>query len=111
MSLINEQWEFLQDVAALITFIAKVGLTATGGELYRTTYQQAEYVRTGRSKTPNSKHLKRLAIDLNFFKDGELVSDKESLHSVGDYWEHLDPANNWGGHWDFYDPGHFQRSI
>ena len=41
----------------------------TGGELARTPEQQAIYFKTGRSKTMNSIHLKRCAIDLNFFKD------------------------------------------
>jgi peptidoglycan L-alanyl-D-glutamate endopeptidase CwlK len=112
MSLVNEQWEFLQDVAALITFIAKKELTASGGELYRTEYQQAEYLRTGKSKTSNSMHLKRLAIDLNFFKDGVLLMDKKSLQPLGDWWEGLSEQNKWGGNFEsFYDGGHFERHI
>ncbi len=51
----------------------------TGGELARTPEQQAIYVKTGRSKTLNSIHLKRCAIDLNFFKDGKIIWDKDVL--------------------------------
>ena len=110
-TLVEQQWDFLQDIAALIVFIDKCGLVATGGELFRTPYQQAEYIRTGRTKTSNSKHLKRLALDLNFFKDGELISDKGTLQPVGDYWESLNVKNAAGMNWDFYDPAHFERKA
>ena len=58
----------------------------------------------------NSIHLKRCAIDLNFFKDGKLTYDIPTLKPVGDYWESLHPKNQWGGNWkSFKDVPHFQR--
>lgn len=116
MSLNRQQAIFLQHVAELIRKAPELGLTITGGELYRTPEQQAMYLRDGRSKTMNSQHLKRLAIDLNFFveqPDGSLrlVYDDERVRQLGQFWESLDPsANRWGGSWSsFKDVPHFER--
>lgn len=111
MSLVAEQAAFLLDVAQLIQKATELGWTVTGGELYRTAEQQQIYVKTGRSKTMNSNHLKRLAIDLNFFQqDRKLVYSKAALQAIGDYWESLNPKNSWGGNWSsFKDVPHFER--
>jgi hypothetical protein len=69
MSLSQEQAAFLLDACKLILHATEQGFVVTGGELSRTPEQQAIYVKTGRSKTMNSIHLKRCAIDLNFFKE------------------------------------------
>jgi peptidoglycan L-alanyl-D-glutamate endopeptidase CwlK len=112
MSLVQEQQLFLLDACRLIAFATKQGFVVTGGELFRTTEQQEIYVKTGRSKTMNSNHLKRCAIDLNFFKSGELVYDKKVLQPLGDYWESLNKKNSWGGNWNsFKDVPHFERRV
>lgn len=115
MSLVREQAVFLLQVAELIRKASELGFQASGGELFRTTEQQALHVQNGRSTTMNSQHLKRLAIDLNFFKtaaDGELklTYEVEELRPLGQFWESLDPANRWGGNWSsFKDTPHFER--
>jgi hypothetical protein len=49
---------------------------------------------------------------LNFFKDGKLTYDIPTLKPVGEYWESLNPKNQWGGHWkSFKDVPHFQRTV
>ena len=111
MSVVAEQAAFLLDVAKLINKATELGFTVTGGELFRTAEQQQIYVKTGRSKTMNSNHLKRCAIDLNFFRDGKLVYDVPTLKPVGEYWQSLHPKNRWGGLWRFVDIPHFQRDI
>lgn len=111
MSLVKEQNKFLLDVAELIQYADNIGIVLTGGELFRTKEQQSIYVNTGKSKTFNSKHLKRLAIDFNFFIDGFLTYDKEKLQALGDFWECLDKKNRWGGNWKFVDTPHFERNI
>ena len=114
MSLVQQQNIFLLHVAELIRKAAELGFLASGGELYRTAEQQAIHMKAGRSKTLNSQHLKRLAIDLNFFMptaDGKLTLtyDVEALRPLGEFWESLDPANRWGGKWNFKDTPHFER--
>ena len=110
MSLVPKQAAFLLDAAKLIQYATALGFTVTGGELFRTPEQQEIYVKSGRSKTMNSNHLKRLAIDLNFLRDGNLVYDIPALKPVGEYWESLSPKNSWGGNWTtFKDVPHFER--
>jgi hypothetical protein len=114
MNLSAEQNAFLLDVAKLINFIdnSDESVVVTGGELYRTLEQQQIYFKEGKSKTMNSNHLRRLAIDLNFIKGGVLVSDKDSLQKYGDYWESLNPINRWGGKFsNLADTDHFERNV
>jgi predicted chitinase len=113
--LVREQSVFLLHLCELIRKAGELGFSASGGELYRTPEQQALHVRNGRSTTMASQHLKRLAIDLNFFRDGVdgrpmLVYDVDALRPLGQYWESLDSANRWGGNWtNFKDTPHFER--
>jgi len=116
MGLVEKQAEFLVDVTKLLAKANKLGFVVTGGELHRTVEQQKIYIEQGRSKTMNSKHLSRLAIDLNFFKKKEnggleLTYKVADLKPIGYYWESLNPKNNWGDNWNsFKDTPHFQRS-
>lgn len=115
MSLVQKQAEFLIHVTQLLQKSYELNFIVTGGELYRTVDQQKLYIQQGRSKTMNSKHLKRLAIDLNFFTQDEngkleLTYDKDALQPLGEFWESLHPENKWGGNWrSFKDTPHFER--
>lgn len=112
MALVDEQAAFLQDFARLIVHANSLGWKVTAGELHRTPEQQAIYVKTGRSKTMDSQHGRRLAGDLNFFKNGKLVYDVEELRPLGEFWESLNPKNKWGGFWkSFKDVPHFERRV
>jgi predicted chitinase len=113
--LVREQSVFMQQVGELLRRADAAGFGVAGGELYRTPEQQALYIQNGRSATMSSQHLKRLAIDLNFFREAgdgsaQFVSDADTLRPLGQYWEGLDPANVWGGNWgNFKDLTHFER--
>lgn len=112
MSLSQEQAAFLLDTCKLIQYATEQGWMVTGGELYRTPEQQEIYLKTGRSKTMASNHLKRCAIDLNFFKNGQLIWDKQQLAPLGQYWESLNPKNRWGGNFkSLVDVPHFERNV
>ncbi len=112
MSLVNEQFEFLKDVCKLIDFAISKGFVITGGELQRPEAMQVIYVKEGKSKTMASYHLKKTAIDLNFFLNGELTYDKAVLAPVGAYWESLNPKNRWGGNFKtLVDTPHFERQV
>lgn len=113
MKLSDHQHEFLRDVVKLLGYAHSLGWKVTGGELRRTEYQQREYIRIGKSKTMNSKHLKKCAIDLNFFEPvtHKYTTSKAKLQKLGDYWEALNDRNSWGGNWkSFRDTPHFQRN-
>jgi len=112
MSLMKEQAAFLLDICLLIEHATNEGFVVTGGELARTPEQQAIYVKTGRSKTMDSIHLKRCAMDLNFFKDGQIIWDKKILEPIGLFWEQLYPKNRWGGNFkSLVDCPHFERNV
>ena len=66
------------------------------------------------AKTLDSQHCRRMAIDLNIFKDMgdeyKYTVEKCDIQIIGDFWESLDKKNNWGGNWsDFQDTVHFER--
>lgn len=112
MSNVREQASFLLDVCLLVNKATEMGFQVTAGELYRTPEQQEIYVKTGRSRTMNSLHLQRRAVDLNFFWQGKLTYDKNLLAPLGAYWESLHPLNSWGGNGiKLVDVPHWSRGI
>ena len=118
MSLSKHQRVFSRNVAKLILFAFDNGIELTFGEAYRTREQQLIYVQTGKSKTMNSNHLRRLAVDFNFFKNGNLTYNWDDVKKIGDYWETLHPLNRWGGDWNknnvkdgFIDTPHFEMNV
>jgi hypothetical protein len=107
---VEAQAEFLLHVAALILKATEMGFVVTAGELYRTPEQQQIYIKTGRSRTMNSLHIQRRAVDLNFFLSGKLTYDKSVLAPLGAFWESLHPLNSWGGNGiKLVDTPHFSR--
>lgn len=127
MRLREKQSIFALNVAKLIAFAYKNGYEITLGEAYRTKSMQLLYfmgyklmvfcgslklVKTKHlSKTMKSKHLIRLAIDINLFKDGRLLGkeDKELFEPLATYWKILNKNNTCGYFWG-WDLGHFQMS-
>lgn len=109
MSTLGQHQEaFARHVAFLLARAFELGYEVRIGEAQRAAEQQKIYVETRRSKTMNSMHLKKCAIDLHFTKDGALCYPKE----LGDFWESLDSLNQWGGNWrSFKDAPHFQRTV
>ena len=112
MKLSQHQQVFVQQTAQLIIRANSLGVNLTFGEAYRTLEQQSIYFRDGLTRTMDSYHMTRLAVDFNFFIKGELVYRHPLISLLGNYWESLDIKNTWGGHFHrFYDGGHFERSV
>jgi hypothetical protein len=112
MKLSKHQQIFTTNIARLIVFANTQDIELTFGEAFRTKYQQEEHVRQGKSKTMNSNHLRRLAVDFNPFLEGKLTYKREDVEVLGEYWELLDKNNRWGGNFtSFYDPCHFEMNI
>lgn len=109
MTLRQHQSAFALDVARLIEFAYKNGMEFTFGETYRTEEQQRIYVQKGLSRTMDSWHRKRLAIDLNLFLAGVYITTAEPYRPLGDYWKSLNEHNRWGGDWGLGDANHFER--
>ncbi len=108
MTLGEQQEIFAKDIVALLIKAFTLGYNVRLGEAQRPVEMQEIYVRDGRSKTMNSQHLKKLAFDLFFTKNNEVVYPQE----LGDYWESLSPENRWGGNWtSFKDKPHYERYV
>ena len=128
MKLSQHQQIFTQNIALLILKANSLGINLTFGEAYRTIEQQALYYHgksirvedlqlelisaKKRTQTMQSNHLKRLAVDFNFFIKGVLTYTDPLVEELGKYWESLDSLNRWGGHFkNFYDAPHFERNV
>jgi len=113
MTLGQHQEAFSRDLCKLMQRGFELGYELRGGEWMRPVEMQTIYVQTGRSKTMNSMHLKKCAVDLHWFKDGKLCHPQE----LGVYWESLSPQNRYGGNFDrdwnredsFKDAPHYER--
>lgn len=119
MTLGEKQELFVADVVKLLTKAKELGFGIRFGEVWRPPEMQRIYVQTGRSKTMNSMHLNRLAIDLVIVRGGK-VCNREQIKPLGDYWESLSVQNRWGGNWrgavdtgksNFIDAPHFERQL
>jgi len=126
MSLSNSQQIFVQDIARLILRANSLGVNLTFGEAYRTADQEYLYFQgltfnsskrlvsaPRKSWTMKSNHLRRLAVDFNFFINGSLTYDNKNplLIELGKYWEELSPDNRWGGFWKTPDTPHFEKNV
>ena len=140
MSYVDEQSNFAFDITQLIKFAILEGFQVTFSQaerpkelnlLYYYGYKIVEVdndiklvKHKQRSKTKDSLHRKRRAIDLNFFKDGLYINglkisgtnkpDKEKilkhLQPLANYFKSLNPKNRWGGEFkNIWDPDHFER--
>lgn len=103
--------EFAQSAARLILQAPLMGYDGvTGGELWRSP-QQAIWDALHGTGVAHSLHTERLAIDLNFFKNGELITDGALLIDMGLWWEALGPQYRWGGRFTTRPDGnHFSIS-
>jgi len=123
MTLREKQSIFVFNVAKLIIWCYDNGYELTFGEAFRTLDQQQLYFEgytllkaastlklaktKPKSKTLNSSHLKKLAIDINLFIDGEYQIEKESYKPIAEYWKSLHENNIAGYDWG-WDANHFE---
>lgn len=94
MSLREKQSKFAKKVALLILFTYEMGYEVTFGDAY---------AKSGHSK--GSFHYKRLAIDLNLFKDGKWLTETSDHEPLGIFWESLN--GTWGGRFKNPDGNHY----
>jgi len=100
MTLRQKQSKFSYMIALLILQAYHLGYEMTFADFYR-----SSEVKYGHK---NSLHKKRLAADINLFKDGKYLTSTKSYLPIGEYWESLDPGCCWGGRFD--DGNHFSFS-
>jgi hypothetical protein len=78
----------------LILYAFERGYELSGGDLY---------AKTGHIK--GSFHYKRLAIDLNLFKNGVYLRKTEDHRFLGEFWESI--GGTWGGRFRKKDGNHY----
>lgn len=95
MTLRQKQSRFVKKVALLILYAYEQGYELTFGDAYADP-QDARHI-------TNSLHYRRLAIDLNLFKDETFLNKTEDHQKLGNFWESL--GGSWGGR--FEDGNHY----
>lgn len=94
--LLEAQKEFASKVPLLIQYALALGYEVTLGDAYRD--QRCPY------GSKSSKHKRRLAIDLNLFKDGIYLTETSDHQLIGEFWESI--GGIWGGRFD--DGNHYE---
>ncbi|MEE0139648.1 M15 family metallopeptidase [Fusobacterium ulcerans] len=94
-----------------VLFISPYDFGITEG--LRTIEKQKEYVRTGKSQTMNSYHLKGKAVDIVVYKDGKETWDLKYYKEIADIVKETAAEKGlkitWGGDWKtLIDGPHFQ---
>jgi hypothetical protein len=96
MSLGEKQEKFSRLIVQLMTWAHKKGYEIRCGDFFATTGHSA-----------NSFHYKKLAADLNLFKDGVYLMRTEDHLPLGNYWKSLDSECTWGGDFPRKDGNHY----
>jgi len=106
MTLRQEQSKFALMAAKLIIHAYELGYEVTLGDAFRDPRLHGDFgVKKGYGAS-KSFHKKRLAIDLNLFKDGKFLDGTEHHKQLGEWWE--SQGGTWGGR--FGDKGHPNRA-
>ena len=108
MTLGNQQREFTRLIGRLIEHAYVSGYELTFGEAYRPPEQAALNAAKG-TGIKNSLHTRRLAVDLNLFKDGVYLTQSEHWRDLGEWWERQHPLCRWGGR--FGDGNHLSMEY
>lgn len=96
MGLQATQSRFAIEAAKLILVAESMGFEVTLGDAFRD--DRCSY------GSASSKHKRRLAIDLNLFRDGVYLIKTADHAPLGAYWQSI--GGIWGGDWD--DGNHYE---
>lgn len=81
----------------------------------RTEAEQEWLVKTGKSRTMNSKHLEGKAVDIYAWIDGDVSWDPEHYITIAEAVRHSairhDIALRWGAAWHCYDIRHYDKGM
>jgi len=114
MTLRQKQSRFVHMVALLILHAEQLGYEVTLGDAWSSSwyrwawdalkrwsgnklfFKRLKYLQN-RLHTKGSYHFKRLAIDLNLFRNGKYLRSTKAHKPLGEYWESI--GGSWGGRW------------
>lgn len=89
-------------VARLIDRAGEMGYEVTLGEAWRSEGEERR-ISANNAGIRRSLHCDRLAIDLNLFRGGVLLSGSQAHRPLGEFWESI--GGSWGGR--FGDGNHY----
>ena len=101
--LVLKQQQFSRMVPLLLTYIHGLGFDISFGEAWRTPEQAALYA-ARHVGIKHSLHCDRMAVDLNIWHNGELITTPEP---VAAYWESIGGSAGLR----FGDPAHFSLAY
>lgn len=101
----QKQSHFAVMAAQLILKAVELGYEVTLGDAYRDPRVHGEYGVAKGYGAARSFHKKRLAIDLNLFKDNKWLRDTEDHAVLGAWWERH--GGTWGGRFPTPDGNHY----
>jgi hypothetical protein len=113
MSLQDKQAWFAHMTAKLILEAESRGYSVTLGEAWRSAEQAAFKTKINQQKgigIAASLHTRRLAIDLNLFRNGKFLTDTADYLPLGEWWERQSVGEircRWGGRFKRADGNHF----
>jgi len=105
MKLGEAQRLFMRLLPRLVDYIHEQGYECTVGDAYRDPRVFGEIGESMGYGHRRSGHKKRLAIDLNLFKDGVWLQKTEDHAPIGEWWKKQHELCRWGG--DFQDGNHY----
>ncbi len=104
MTLGEKQRLFAKLIGGLLHYIYSQEYEVTFGEAYRTPEQAALNAKSG-AGISNSLHTKRLAMDLNLFKDGVWLQESGDHKPFGEWWKAQHSLCRWGGDFEHRPDG------
>ena len=92
----EKQSKFARLLPILINYIYTCGYEVTLGDAWATSGHKW-----------GSFHYKRLAQDINLFKDGNYLRSTKAHSVFGQFWKSLHPLCSWGGDFKRKDGNHY----
>jgi hypothetical protein len=110
MTLREQQSLFVQLVGLFVGWVYEQGYELTFSEAWRSPEEAAVQAEKG-AGVKCSLHTERLAIDLNLFKDGQLLETADDYRPLGEQWKSMHPLARWGGDFTRVDADHFSLTY
>jgi len=98
MTLLEKQRLFAKLFGELLVYIYSQGYECTLDWGYRPP-EVAQYYADLGIGIRNSNHTKKLAEDVNLFKNGIWLRSSEDHRPIGEWWEKQNVLCRWGGRW------------
>jgi len=105
MTLGQQQRIFSLKLAQFIVWIYEQGYEVTMGDAFRDPRVHGAFGEKVAYGAASSFHKKKLAQDLNLFKDGKYLSSTEDHRMLGEKWESM--GGTWGGRFAKKDGNHY----